>query len=204
MEEKINRKLLDDLRNLPKVSAPDNFDKLLWEKIYSGEENKESFWQKIFTTNKLIPAAATFAAVIIIFSLVRSNNNDYEDPFMIEPPVREDIITISNDDVGVSNMIEQKQKIEQEELSTNESERSGLRKESASPEIDSSLKDNLTETSTAPETLNNKADAVNDEVQFEIDKEELNFLKRNLSEQEKQEILELKRKIKASEAPKAE
>lgn len=204
MEEKINKKLLDDLRNLPKVSAPDNFDKLLWEKIYSGEEKKESFLQKIFATNKLIPAAATFAAVIIIFFLVRSNNNDYEDPFMIEPPVREDIITISNDDVGVSNMIEQKQKIEQEELSTNESEMSGLRKESASPEIDSSLKDNLTEPSTAHQTLNNKADAVNDEVQFEIDKEELNFLKRNLSEQEKQEILELKRKIKASEAPKAE
>lgn len=204
MEEKINKKLLDDLKNLPKVSAPDNFDEMLWEKIYSSEEKKESFWQKIFTTNKLIPAAATFAAVIIIFFLVRSNNNDYEDPFMIEPPVREDIITISNDDVGVSSMIEQKQKTEQQELRTNESERSRLRKESAKPEKDSSLKDNLNEPSTAPETLSKTADAVNDEVQFEIDKEELNFLKRNLSEQEKQEILELKRKIKASNAPKAE
>ncbi|MEJ5262259.1 MAG: hypothetical protein WHT45_06235 [Ignavibacterium sp.] len=204
MEEKINKKLLDDLKNLPKVSAPDNFDEILWEKIYSGAEKKESFWQKIFTTNKLIPAAATFAAVIIIFFLVRSNNNDYEDPFMIEPPVREDIITISNEDVGVSTMIERKQKTEQEELRTNESERSGLRKESAKPEKDSSLKDNLNEPSTAPETLSKTADAVNDDVQFEIDKEELNFLKRNLSEQEKQEILELKRKIKASNAPKAE
>lgn len=204
MEEKINKKLLDDLRNLPKVSAPDNFDEMLWEKIYSGEEKKESFLQKIFATNKLIPAAATFAAVIIIFFLIRSNNNDYEDPFMIEPPVREDIITISNDDVGVSSMIEQKQKTEQQDLKTNESERSGLRKESIKPEKDSSLKDNLTEPSTAPHTLSKTADAVNDDVQFEIDKEELNFLKRNLSEQEKQEILELKRKIKASEAQRTE
>lgn len=203
MDEKINKKLLDDLKNLPKVSAPDNFDEMLWEKIYSGEEKKESFWQKIFTTNKLIPAA-TFAAVIIIFFLIRSNNNDYEDPFMIEPPVREDIITISNDDIGVSSMIEQKQKTEQQELRTNESEKSGLKKESAKPEKDSSLKDNLTEPSSAPQTLSKTADAVNDDVQFEIDKEELNFLKRNLSEQEKQEILELKRKIKASEAQRTE
>ncbi|WP_337864881.1 hypothetical protein [Ignavibacterium sp.] len=204
MEENINKKLLDDLRNLPKVSAPENFDEVLWEKIYSTEEKKISFWQKIFTTNKLIPAAATFAAVIIIFFLIRSNNNEYEDPFMIEPPVREDIITVSTDDVGVSNMIEQKQKIEQQELRTNESERSGLKKESAKPEKDSSLKDNLTEPSMAPETLSKSASAVNDDVQFGIDKEELNFLKRNLSEQKKQEILELKRKIKASETPKAE
>ncbi|MCL6495728.1 MAG: hypothetical protein K6T54_13270 [Ignavibacterium sp.] len=203
MEENINNKLLDDLRNLPKVSAPDNFEEELWKKIYKPEEKKESFWQKIFSTNKIIPAA-TAAAIIIIFFLVRPNSSDYEDPFMIEPPVREDIITVSNDDAGVSGMIEQKQKIEQQEWKTDESKRSSLKKELAKPEIDSSIKDNLTESATTPETLSQSSGTINDEVQFDIDKEELNFLKRNLTDQEKQEILELKRKIKASDTPKAE
>jgi len=204
MEENTNKKLLDDLRNLPKVSAPDNFEEELWKKIYKSEEKKESFWQKIFSTNKIIPAAATAAAIIIIFFLVRPNSSDYEDPFMIEPPVREDIITVSNDDAGVSGMIEQKQKIEQQEWKSDESKRSSIKKELTKPETDSSIRDNLTESTQTPESLSKSANIINDEAQYEIDKEELNFLKRNLTEQEKQEILELKRKIKASDAQKAE
>lgn len=204
MEENINKKLLDDLRNLPKVSAPDNFEEELWKKIFNPESKKESLWQKIFSTNKLIPASATAVAIIIIFFLVRPNSSDYEDPFMIEPPVREDIITISNDDAGVSGMIEQKQKIEQQEWKSDESSKNNLKKELTPPIADSSIKDNLTESTQTPNALSKSANVINDEVQYEIDKEELNFLKRNLSEQEKQEILELKRKIKASDTHKVE
>lgn len=204
MEENINKKLLDDLKNLPKVSAPDNFEEELWKKIYNPEVKKESFWQKLFSTNKLIPAAATAVAIVIIFFLVRPNSSDYEDPFMIEPPIREDIITVSNDDAGVSGMIEQKQKIEQQEWKSDKSTRNNLKKELTSQETDSSVEDNLRESTQTPEAFSKSTNVINDEMQYEIDKEELNFLKRNLTEQEKQEILELKRKIKASDTPKAE
>lgn len=204
MEKKINKKLLDDLRNLPKVSAPDNFEEELWKKIFSPEGKKESLWQKIFSTNKLIPAAATAIAIIIIFFLVRPNSSDYEDPFMIEPPVREDIITVSNNDAGVSGMVEQKQKIEQREWKSDESSRSILKKELTLPGTDSSVKENLTESTQTSEALSKSAIVINDEAQYEIDKEELNFLKRNLTELEKQEIIELKRKINDSDTPKAE
>lgn len=204
MEENINKKLLDDLKNLPKVSAPNNFEEELWKKIYNPEIKKESFWQKLFSTNKLIPTAATAVAIVIIFFLVRSNSSEYEDPFMIEPPLREDIITVSNDDAGVSGMIEQKQKIEQQEWKLDKSTRNNLKKELTSQETDSSVEDNLRESTQTPEALSKSTNVINDEMQYEIDKEELNFLKRNLTEQEKQEILELKRKIKASDTPKAE
>lgn len=204
MEENINKKLLDDLRNFPKVSAPDNFEEELWKKIYNPEAKRESLWQKLFSTNKLIPAAATAVAIIIIFFLVQPNSSDYEDPFMIEPPVREDIITVSNDDVGVSEMIEQKHKIEQQEWKSDESGRSNLKKELAMQSTDSSTRDNLAESTQTPEALSKSANVINDRAKYEIDKEELNFLKRNLSEQEKQEILELKRKIKASDTQKDE
>lgn len=204
MEENINKKLLDDLRNLPKVSAPDNFEEELWERIYKPEDKKESFWQKTFLTNKLIPASATAIAIIIILFLVQPNSSDYEDPFMIEPPVREDIITVSNDDAGVSGMIKQQQKIEHQGWKSDESNRNSLKKELTSQGTDSSVRDNLTESTQTPEALSKTANVINDEAQYEIDKEELNFLKKSLTEQEKQEIRELKRKIKASDSPKTE
>ncbi len=200
MEDRFNKQLLDDLKNLPKVSAPENFEEELWKKIYTKEDRKESYWQKIFSLNKFIPATATLAAVIIIFFLITNNSSDYEDPFMIEPPVRTDIITVSNEDSGVTNMIERKQKTDQQEWESNQFSKRNNEENSLSPEIDSSSKDKTE----IPAAASQSPTVINDQVENFIDKEELNFLKRTVTEQEKQEIIELKKKIKASELPKAE
>ena len=200
MEDRFNKQLLDDLKNLPKVSAPENFEEELWKKIYTKEDRKESYWQKIFSLNKFIPATATLAAVIIIFFLITNNSSDYEDPFMIEPPVRTDIITVSNEDSGVTNMIERKQKTDQQEWKSNQFSKRNNEENSLSPEIDSSSKDKTE----IPAAASQSPTVINDQVENFIDKEELNFLKRTVTEQEKQEIIELKKKIKASELPKAE
>lgn len=200
MEDRFNKQLLDDLKNLPKVSAPENFEEELWKKIYTKEDRKESYWQKIFSLNKFIPATATLAAVIIIFFLITNNSSDYEDPFMIEPPVRTDIITVSNEDSGVTNMIERKQKTDQQEWKSNQFSERNNEENSISPEIDSSSKDKTE----IPAAKSQKPTVINDQVENFIDKEELNFLKRTVTDQEKQEIIELKKKIKASELPKAE
>lgn len=200
MEDRLNKQLLDDLKNLPKVSAPENFEEGLWKKIYAKEERKESYWQKIFSLNKFIPATATVAAIIIIFFLITNNSSDYEDPFMIEPPVRTDIITVSNDDSGVTGMIERKQKTDQQEWKSNQLSKRNNEENSSSPEIDSSSKDRTE----IPSAAGQAPTVINDQVENVIDKEELNFLKRTVTEQEKQEIIELKKKIKASESSKAE
>lgn len=194
MEDRINNKLLDDLKNLPQVSAPENFEEELWKKIYTKEDRKESYWQKIFSLNKFIPATATLAAVIIIFFLITNNSSDYEDPFMIEPPVRTDIITVSNEDSGVTDMIEQKQKTDQQEWKSNQLSKRNNEESSLSPEIDSSSKDRTE----IPTAVSQSPTVINDQVENFIDKGELNFLKRTVTEQEKQEIIELKKKIKAS------
>lgn len=200
MEDRFNKHLLDDLKNLPKVSAPENFEEELWKKIYTKEDRKESYWQKIFSLNKFIPATATLAAVIIIFFLITNNSSDYEDPFMIEPPVRTDIITVSNEDSGVTDIIEQKQKTDQQEWKSNQLSKKNNEENSLSPEIDSSSKDKTE----IPAATSQSPTVINDQVENFIDKEELNFLKRTVTEQEKQEIIELKKKIKASESPKTE
>lgn len=199
MEEKINKQLIEDLNNLPKVSAPDNFEEGLWKKIYSSYDRKEPLWQRIFSVNKFIPAAASLVAVIILFLLLDKNASDYEDPFMIEPPVRPDIISVSSEENNVTEMIEQKQKKDQKDLKSNEPSSESDEVNSISPQTDTSTQDKAELPSVA-----NQTPVVNDQVEIVINKEELNFMKRGYTEREKQEIIELKKKIKAFEAPKAE
>lgn len=205
MEDNTNKQLLDDLKNLPKVTAPENFEEGLWRKIFYGEEKKMSFWQKIFSSARFIPATATLAAVIIIFFIISSNANDYEDPLMIEPPVREDLIMVTNEDSEVSSMIEQKQKSQPQEIG-NGQKIPELQKDINISQLNDSAKEKSTkERNESAGIMSTQPLAINDEVQSQsIVKEELNFLKKNLSEEEKREILELKRKIKISGVQKAE
>lgn len=200
MKEQFNKQLLDDLKNLPSVSAPEDFEAGLWKKIYSKDEKKESFWQKIFSVNKLIPATATLVVFIIIFFLLNNNASDYEDPFMIEPHIRTDIITFSNEGSDVIDMIEQKQKTEQQEWKSDKLSTKPNEENSLVPKTDSSSKDKTE----IPAVVSQAPNVINDKVESAIDKEELNFMKRTVTEQEKQEIIELKKKIKASDTQKAE
>lgn len=205
MEDRINKKFLDDLKNLPKVSAPENFEEGLWRKIYSADDKKEFFIQKIFSINRFIPAAATLVAIVIVFFLINSNASDYEDPFMIEPPVREDLITVSNDDAGVTQMIQKKQNSKQHRIESDQANRNLKEENSVQQLNDSTPQKPALEGRESSGVMSSQPMVIDDAIESEtITKDELNFLKKTVSEQEKREILELKKKIKASEVSKAE
>lgn len=205
MEDRINKKFLDDLKNLPKVSAPENFEEGLWRKIYSADDKKEYFIQKIFSINRFIPASATLVAIVIVFFLINSNASDYEDPFMIEPPVREDLITVSNDDAGVTQMIQKKQNSKQHRIESDQANRNLKEENSVQQLNDSTPQKPALEGRESSGVMSSQPMVIDDAIESEtITKDELNFLKKTVSEQEKREILELKKKIKASEVPKAE
>lgn len=205
MEDRINKKFLDDLKNLPKVSAPENFEEGLWRKIYSADDKKEFFIQKIFSINRFIPASATLVAIVIVFFLINSNASDYEDPFMIEPPVREDLITVSNDDAGVTQMIQKKQNSKQHRIESDQANRNLKEENSVQQLNDSTPQKPALEGRESSGVMSSQPMVIDDAIESEtITKDELNFLKKTVSEQEKREILELKKKIKASEVPKAE
>ncbi|HMN23481.1 MAG TPA: hypothetical protein PKE38_03220, partial [Ignavibacteriaceae bacterium] len=91
-EEKINKKILDDLKNLPKVEAPKNFETELLRKINSSElEKKENFWDRLLSPAKLAPAAVAIVSAAIIFFVIDINPVEMEDPLNIAPRLREDI-----------------------------------------------------------------------------------------------------------------
>jgi hypothetical protein len=85
--------LIRSLKQLSKVKAPENFEKELLNKINSGkfEEEKESFWERFLIPSKLIPSAAVVAAAVILFFVVNVQSDEFENPLLIKPRMREDI-----------------------------------------------------------------------------------------------------------------
>ena len=98
-EEKKYEEIIKALKNLKKVNAPENFEADLKRRINSEkspEKERKGFWENIFVPARLIPSLGLVAAAVIIFFVVDTNSEEMDNPFLIEPRIREDIITVSD------------------------------------------------------------------------------------------------------------
>ena len=227
-EEKANKKLLDDLKNLPKVNAPKNFETELLRKINStGLEKKENFWDRLLSPKKLAPAAVALVSAAIIFFVVDINSEEMEDPLNIAPRLREDLVIIESieetpvEQLKKSDRVKEEPRILNEGLvETKETETQVLpnsvyeeRSEMKSKGTDQSLADELISDkfesdsfksddskslggSVAPLPVTTSAS--------EISKDNLNFMQRNLSTEEKKEVQQLKMKVQTGKSSKTE
>jgi hypothetical protein len=103
LEEDNNyQKITKLLKDLPKINASANFETELTRKINLGEQKKirESWFNRIFSP-QFVPTAALAATAVIIFLLLSSDSIEAEDPFRIDPPLREETI-ISPSDVKLA------------------------------------------------------------------------------------------------------
>ena len=256
-EEKTYKKLLDDLKNLPKVDAPKNFETELLRKINSSEpEKKESFWNKLLSPGKLAPAAVALASAAIIFFVVDINSEEMEDPLNIAPRFREDVVVIESIEeipdapLKKSGRVKEESKaVNKELIETNEVEKpdqptAGFEEQSdkKSNEIEQSLADGLVtdeseldsfksektrsvEGSSAPSASTlaseiSKADSFEREMKRQrdeivnlpvlksssdnINKDNINFMQRNLSTEEKKEVQQLKMKVQTEKSEKTD
>lgn len=228
-EDKTNKKLIDDLKNLTKVDAPKNFETELWRKINSSEETKKvSFWEKIFTPGKIAPAAIALASAVIIFFVVDITPEQMEDPLTIEPRLREDFNVVA----ATYNIPVEKEKksIQQKNIVVEHPEKVlSLEKGEAQP-LTNSQSDNI---KTDKKMLDNEKPVINEVANdqnisdsFEseqtlslggtvapspkaasssqISKSNLNFMQRNLSTEEKVEVQQLKMKVTTQKSAKTE
>jgi hypothetical protein len=218
--DEINKKLIDDLKNLPKVEAPKNFETELIRKINSSEEvRKVDFWEKLLSPARLAPAALAIVSAVIIFFVVDINSEVMEDPLNIAPRMREDLAVL---EAPKEIPIElKKQSVRQKEKVENKSEEILSEKKDIAPQLSGDKGDEVrleSETdvneqlftdeletgrsdsdvyrsndakslggSVAPSTINTPS--------AEISKDNLNFLQRNLSSEEKMEVQQLKMKV---------
>lgn len=101
------------LKGLKKIDAPVNFEANLQRKMHAEgisvkDENdqikkfrskeKKSLWENIFVPAKLIPSLGLVAASVIIFWVVDTSSEEMDNPFLIEPRVREDVFVITDYD----------------------------------------------------------------------------------------------------------
>ncbi|MCK9280931.1 MAG: hypothetical protein M0P71_09935 [Melioribacteraceae bacterium] len=85
-EDEKFKNLINDLKDLPKVNAPDDFEFKLMMKIQNGQFEKMKKEEKSFSIFKfLAPALGISFAAIMLFVLFPFNNIEDIDPLMQEP-----------------------------------------------------------------------------------------------------------------------
>jgi hypothetical protein len=205
-DDKKYKELVDDLKNLKKIEAPVGFENKLWKKINSGETVEEkSVWRNL--TTRLVPAAAVLVVAVILFVVIENNAYEYQDPFLIEPVQRTDLIEFSAQE---QNLIERDKLPETKSVQPEKplEEKPSVvfrKKETPAPEA-LSMENQIagrSETIVEEDSLTPETTAVTTSMVDEVAghdenlpsaemKQGLNFRQVQLSEQEKQEVNELK------------
>lgn len=229
-EEKTYKKLLDDLKNLPKVDAPKNFETELLRKINSSElEQKTNFWDKLLSRSKLAPVAVAIVSAAIIFFVVDINSEKIEDPLNIAPRLREDLMVVETfEEIPIATLkkserVREKSKDYEEELiETKEFEIQNKPEPMLGLEDRSDMKSNAIGQSLADELGSGKSDSDNIRAKeakilegaivpspvatsaSEISRDNFDFMQRNLSTNDKKEVQQLKMKVQAEKSAKKE
>ncbi|MGE5353811.1 MAG: hypothetical protein ACM3P0_17125 [Acidobacteriota bacterium] len=91
IEDENFKGVIKSLKELPKVSAPPDFEMNLRRKLNSLSSPNEERRKPFFTfnlRNVLIPAGALAATVVLAFLIIGRQNPEAENPFMSTPSVR--------------------------------------------------------------------------------------------------------------------
>jgi hypothetical protein len=98
-DEKKYEDVIKALKGLQEVKAPANFEADLQRRINSekfSKEEKKGFWENIFVPTRLIPSLGLMAVAVVIFFVVDTNSEEMDNPFLIEPRVREDVFAVTD------------------------------------------------------------------------------------------------------------
>ena len=198
-DEKKYDNLIKTLKGLQQVKAPPNFEADLKRRLnsekYAKEEKKPI--KRFFAPSRLIPSFGVAAAAIVIFLMVNTNSEEADNPFLMEPRVREDMILISDTDelnIPKSNLNKESEVIERDVVADKKDR--GMRR------------DNFDEERSSDENLiagKNELAVSADEYTvpvatgLAIEKSGLNFRQVNPTQKEQEEILELKKKVQILE-----
>jgi len=85
--------IIKTLKGLQRVKAPANFEADLMRRINTGKYEKEkSLWEKFLLPSRLIPSAALGLAAVIVFFVLNINSAQLENPLLMPPRVRDDVV----------------------------------------------------------------------------------------------------------------
>jgi len=100
-EEKYSQ-IINSLKGLPRIKAPDNFEYKLMIKL----ENKDyslNLEERTFSySRRLIPAAALAVSAVVLFFVISDSSVNIENPLLKDPPVRHEITSQTADTIEIS------------------------------------------------------------------------------------------------------
>ena len=206
-DEKKYNEVIKTLKGLQQLKAPPNFEADLKRKLnaekYAKEEKRKI--KRFFAPSRLVPSFGLAAVAIVIFLMVNTNSEEADNPFLMEPKIREDVMLVSDRDEAVipeGNLNEKSDVAEKDVFA--DKKNSVVRSEKLLKER-SSDNDLLAgrELSPSESTLTAETEiTITDEVSaplatgIAIRKSGLNFRQVYPTKEEKKKILELKKKIR--------
>ena len=229
-DEKKYEDVIKTLKGLQEVKAPANFETDLQRRINSekfSKKEKKTFWENIFLPSRLIPSLGLVAVAVVMFFVVDTNSEEMDNPFLIEPKIREDVFAVTDFEEVEKKQDElsKQQSLKKEEpaveMKTNEGqlkssedklvtgrekgveiltdEKDMARDESFATDNLTAAESTLTAGAEIPQpTVPTQADAEMVTGQA-ITKEELNFRQVQLSEKEQKVVNELKNQVQSVE-----
>ncbi|MGB5850582.1 MAG: hypothetical protein WBH40_18985 [Ignavibacteriaceae bacterium] len=206
-DEKKHIEVIKTLNGLQQVKAPPNFEADLKRRLnaekYAKEEKRTI--KRFFTPSRLVPSFGLAAAAIVIFLMVSTNSEEADNPFLMEPKIREDMILVSDTDelnIPESNLSKESEMIDKDVIA--EKKDKGMRRENFVEEksSDENLIAGRNELALSETTMISETESVPTEdlsapaaTGLAIEKSGLNFRQVNPTQKEQEEIQVLKKKV---------
>jgi len=196
------RNVINLLKQLQQVKAPANFEADLMRRINSGEVVEKTFWQSILIPSRLIPSAALALTAILLIFVLNNSGVTHENPFSVIPRERHDnstAITIEkfapapksriNDNPLSTGNDEGMQK--DKAIQNNRTEKAAPKQQTVKPQ----LKGNIAQNNPANDRYINLTFASGRIKDYPVNKAGLNFRHIKISNEQRSEINQLKKRL---------
>lgn len=124
-EEKFSD-VISALKSLPKVKAEDNFEFNLMTRINNKNFEMHTPEKVFFIKRVFAPAAALAFSVLIVFFLVNDPGGNIENPFLMEPTMRQDFSAVKSDTIELRSSSENLALTEQSQNIVSQTTNSGV------------------------------------------------------------------------------
>lgn len=206
------KKTIDALKKLQRIDAPKDFETTLMRKInQSVPEKDDGFFKRLFMPSRLVPSMALVATAIVLFFVIDLSPEELENPFLLEPRLREDVVMVSSEMLGEEKPEQlpevkkelplKRDRVEQNTVASGKDmpkEEMIIRSEETAVILLDSVSDESTLGASLPAPTIISEQPAKVTTQTEIDKSGLDYRQNSLNVEDREKVQDLKEKMQNS------
>ena len=88
------KNIVNLLKQMPKVTAPPNFEPDLMRRINSGnfsDNYKVRWWEYFFLPSRIMATATFVVSIVAVFYFLNFNSVEQDNPFLVKPQIRKSL-----------------------------------------------------------------------------------------------------------------